>query len=163
MASGEGKTRDGTRVEYRTPDRKGALLLSPLMVAWGFFSLVRVGLGHFSGFVDVLGLALGVLAPFLLNTSLGKTVLDDRGIHAWRPLWRRTVRWQDVLSITTEEKSSQGSGAHRVRVRRHKGGALWLPAPYVELRATKAEMDRFAAQAAEITTRWRARTAADGS
>ncbi|MFF4824302.1 hypothetical protein [Streptomyces sp. NPDC001312] len=163
MTSDEEGARAGARVEYRTPDRKRALVLSALLVAWGVGSLVRVLLGHFSGFVDILGLALCALAPFILNTSLAKTVLDDRGIHVWRPLWRRTVRWQDVRSVATEEKSSRGFGAHRVRVHRHKGGALWLPAPYVDLRASKEETDRFAAQAAQIITRWQAHTTVDGA
>ncbi|MFB7112490.1 hypothetical protein [Streptomyces sp. NPDC056291] len=163
MTSDEEGTRTGARVEYRTPDRKRALVLSALLVAWGVGSLVRVLLGHFSGFVDILGLALCALASFILNSSLAKTVLDDRGIHAWRPLWRHTVRWQDVRSVATEEKSSRGFGAHRVRVHRHNGGALWLPAPYVDLRASKDETDRFAAQAAQIITRWQAHTTVDGA
>ncbi|MGW5096983.1 hypothetical protein ACWEQ1_19805 [Streptomyces nodosus] len=162
MASGDEEAREATRVEYRTPERKRALLFSPLLLGWGIVSLVRVRLGHFSG-LDALGLTMGALVPFLLNISFGKTVLDDTGIHAWRPLWRRTVRWQNVRSITTEEKSSGGHGAHRIRVRRHQGGAVWLPAPYAAIRTSKEEAARFAAQAAEITVRWQAHTNADGA
>ncbi|MFD4608142.1 hypothetical protein ACFWOT_08495 [Streptomyces sp. NPDC058440] len=162
MASGDEEAREATRVEYHTPERKRALIFSPLLLAWGIVSLVRVRLGHISGF-DILGLTMGALVPSLLNISFGKTVLDDTGIHAWRPLWRRTIRWQNVRSIATEEKSSRGHGARRIRVRRHKGGAVWLPAPYVGIRTSKEEADRFAAQVAEITARWQAHTSAGGA
>jgi len=156
MASGEEEAREGTRAEYRTTGRKASLVWASLFVAWGIVSLVRIRHGHFSGFVDVMGIGMGALVPFLLNTSFGKIVLDDTGIHTWRPLWRRTIPWQNVRNITMEEKSSRGNGAHRVRVYRRKGLAVWLPAPFVQLRATDKDMDHFAAQVAEITAWWQA-------
>ncbi|MFE9256303.1 PH domain-containing protein [Streptomyces sp. NPDC006879] len=143
--------------EYRTADRTRSLVLCALMGLWGLVSLVRVlAAGQVSGFIDAFGLGWLVIIPFLLNVSLAKVVVDDQGIRARRPLWRRTYRWREISAVTTELKTSRGFGAHRVRIHRRSGRPRWLPAPYVDMRSSDRQLSEFEAQVQQITERWRA-------
>ncbi|MFV0135427.1 PH domain-containing protein [Streptomyces sp. HMX87] len=141
------------RLEFRTPDRGRSLVFALVCTVWGVIGLIRVSLGHVT-FFDVLGIALAALSPFLLNVALGRTVVDGTGIRTGRPLARRSVPWTDVESVTVEEKTSRGHGAHRVRVRTTRGRTVWLAAPYIEIRCTEQQYARFCAQADQIVRHW---------
>ncbi|MFV0135425.1 PH domain-containing protein [Streptomyces sp. HMX87] len=141
------------RLEFLTPDRMRTLVFVAVCVVLGAYGLVRVVLGHVT-FVEILGIALLALSPFLLNVAFGKTVVDESGIRTGRPLGRRFVPWTDVESVTVEEKTSRGHGAHRVRVRTTRGRTVWLAAPYIEIRCTEQQYARFCAQADRIIQYW---------
>lgn len=145
---------------FRPMELKSGLVLTGVFTVAGIVAAVRISLGHFSGFWDVMGVAwLGIL-PFALNVALGKVLVDDRGIHARRPLWRKSYLWREISDVTVEEKSSRSNGAYRIRIYRHSGRPRWLPAPYVGLRASGKWYEEFLSQAEDIKARWREATGA---
>lgn len=141
------------RLEFLTPDRTRTLVFVAVCAMLGAFGLARVALGH-TTFVEILGIALLGLSPFLLNVALGKTVVDQEGIRTGRPLGRRFVPWADIESVAVEEKTSRGYGAHRIRLRTGRGRTVWLAAPYVEVRCGEQQYVRFSEQADRIIRRW---------
>ncbi|MFB8775603.1 PH domain-containing protein [Streptomyces broussonetiae] len=142
------------REEFLTPDRTRTLVFVAVCVVLGAVGLVRLALGHVT-FVEILGVALLALTPFLLNVAFGRTVVDGAGIRTGRPLGRRFVPWAEVESVAVEEKTSRGYGAHRVRVRTTRGRTVWLAAPYVEVRCSEQQYARFSGQADRIIQHWR--------
>ncbi|MFI1964220.1 hypothetical protein ACH429_08810 [Streptomyces pathocidini] len=132
------------------------IVFSLIFLSWGFVSVTRILLGHFSGFWDAFGASWLLFSPLALNVVLGKVIVDAEGIHAWRPLGRRTYRWCEISDITVEEKVSRGHGAHRIKVHRHGCRPRWLPAPYVDIRASQEWYQQFLVQAEEIKAQWRA-------
>jgi hypothetical protein len=141
------------RLEFLTPDRTRTLVFVAVCMVLGAVGLVRVALGH-TTFVEILGIALLGLSPFLLNVAFGKTVVDQEGIRTGRPLGRRFIPWADIESVAVEEKTSRGYGAHQVRLRTGRGRTVWLAAPYVEVRCTEQQYARFSEQADRIIQRW---------
>ncbi|MFD0900417.1 PH domain-containing protein [Actinomadura sediminis] len=141
------------RLEFPAPDRTRTLVFAAVCVVLGAYGLVRVSLGHVT-FVEILGIALLALSPFLLNVAFGKTVVDESGILTGRPVGRRFLPWPDVEFVAVEEKTSRGNGAHRVRVGTTSGRTVWLAAPYIETRCTEQQYARFSAQADRIIQYW---------
>lgn len=143
---------------FRPMELKSGLILTRVFTAAGIVAAVRIALGHFSGFLDVAGVAWLVILPFALNVALGKVIVDEQGLRSWRPLWRRAYRWQDISEVTVEKKTGRGNGAFRIRVYRHGGRPIWVPAPYVDIRASDKWQKEFTDQAEDIKARWRAAT-----
>ncbi|MBD0741440.1 hypothetical protein [Streptomyces sp. CBMA152] len=139
-------------------ESRSGFVFGGLFTIGGIVAAVRLGLGHFSGFWDALGVAWLVILPFALNVALGKIIVDEHGILSWRPLWRKAYRWQDISEVTVEKKTGRGNGAFRIRVYRHGGRPIWLPAPYVDIRASDKWQKEFTDQAEDIKARWREAT-----
>ncbi|QDY80326.1 hypothetical protein [Streptomyces qinzhouensis] len=149
-------------IEYRNREARRALVLVVVSAVWGSVALVRLLRGADPGFFDALSIASLVLAPFLLNAGLGRITVDATGIHAWRPFARRTYHWQDISGITVEERTGRGYGAHRIKILRHGRRARFLPAPYVDSRASRRWYEELLTQAEDLRARHRA-ALADGS
>jgi hypothetical protein len=73
------------------------------------------------------GVIVVPLAIWLLDLRAGRTTIDANGITVWRPLWRRSCRWQEVTAIAWPE-SARGN-SRSIKVRRKHGLAISLPAP----------------------------------
>ncbi|MEU5431906.1 hypothetical protein AB0G73_00850 [Streptomyces sp. NPDC020719] len=144
---------------FRPIELKSGYVFFGLFTVGGIVAAVRLALGHYSGFLDALGVAWLVILPFALNVALGKIIVDEHGIRSWRPLWRKVYLWQDISKVTVEKKTGRGNGAFRIRIYRHDGRPRWLPAPYVDIRASDKWQQEFTDQAEDIKARWREATA----
>ncbi|GAA4092738.1 hypothetical protein GCM10022284_31890 [Streptomyces hundungensis] len=141
---------------FRPVEQRNQIVYGALFTLGGVFAVIRLARGEFSGFWDTMGLAWVVLLPLALNTTWVSVLVDERGMHVRRPLWRRTFEWQNISDVTVEEHSTRGYGCLRVRLYRHDGGPRWLAAPYVGLRASGPYFEEFHRQADEIKARRRA-------
>lgn len=149
-------------IVYRNREARRAVVVSVVLVLWGALSLARLLRGAEPDFLHALGLAWLVIAPFVLRVSLGRTTVDERGIHAWRLLSRRTYAWRDISGITVEERTSRSHGAYRIVISRPGRRPRLLPAPYVDIRASRAWYEELLTQAEDLRARLRAAQAAEG-
>ncbi|GGZ36316.1 hypothetical protein GCM10010387_32960 [Streptomyces inusitatus] len=143
-------------IVYRNREARRAVIVSAALLLWGALSLIRLLRGTEPDFLHALGLAWLAVAPFILRVSLGRTTVDERGIHAWRLLSRRTYAWHDISDITVEERTSRGHGAYRIVISRPGRRPRPLPAPYVDIRASRTRYEELLTQAADLRSRLRA-------
>ncbi|MEY9906490.1 hypothetical protein ABIA35_002710 [Catenulispora sp. MAP12-49] len=97
-------------------------------VACAVFSFLHVFHGGRSQFtVPLLGVVAVVNAVVLGDSALGRTVVNEGGVTLWRPLRRRTVRWDDIDSF--EDRESGEGDVSRVVLVTASGSRRVLPAP----------------------------------
>ena len=97
-------------------------------VACAVFSFLHVFHGGRSQFtVPLLGVVAVVNAFVLGDSALGRTVVNEGGVTLWRPLRRRTVRWDDIDSF--EDRESGEGDVSRVVLVTASGSRRVLPAP----------------------------------
>ncbi|MGV9316895.1 hypothetical protein ACWDR0_32655 [Streptomyces sp. NPDC003691] len=142
-------------IEYRNRDARRSLVLTAVTCVWGLVSAVRLMRGAEPGFLDALGIAWLVIAPFLLNVTLARIVVGPEGIVARRPFFRRTYSWDEISGIVVEKQAGHGYGAYRVKILRHGRRPRVLPAPYVDMRAGHERHEELLARAEDLRARHR--------
>ncbi|GLF95001.1 hypothetical protein [Streptomyces yaizuensis] len=148
-------------IVYRNRDRRRTVLWSVAFFLWGAISLARLLRGTEPDFLHVLGVAWLVILPFVLPVSFGSIAVDDMGITARRVI-RRRYAWRDISGITVEERTGRGNGAYRIVLSRPGRRPRVLPAPYVDIRASRVWYEELLTQAEQLRARHRAALEAAG-
>ncbi|AQU69278.1 PH domain-containing protein [Streptomyces niveus] len=145
-----------TPVEYRPAQRRFVLWVCGVFTAWGVVAMGVIGFGS-PGFLSWLGLALITFVPYLLNNALGRTRVDEQGIHVHRPLGRHSGHWRDIADIGVHRVSGGSEIRYDkwIRVTRHDGTSFRLPAP---MTSSAYQDDTFEEKLEDITARWRRAT-----
>ena len=103
----------------------GCVLAAVACAVLGVLHVFSGGRSQFT--VPLLGVVAVVNAVVLGDSAFGRTVVNDAGVTLWRPLRRRTVRWDDVDSF--EDRESAEGDVSRVVLVTASGSRRVLPAP----------------------------------